>query len=140
MRRTVTVPMIIGALVAMSFLPANGAEQKPGVTNQPKAMPKTAPATPALPQGVIVNQLQAQTGFVFEAGPTKNQVTARKAGGALGGLGASASCGCASGAGTCTLVVTGGLATCTKESGNTCLGDCTFTTMQPSSGGIMMRK
>ena len=106
--------------------------------NPPVNPPTKTPPPPARPQGVIINQLQAQPGFVFEASPTKNQVMARKAG---GGLGASASCGCDSQGGTCTLLVTGGIAQCAKNPGDTCDGSCTFSTTQPSvSGGVMMRK
>lgn len=142
---------ILMATISIAFFmtpltePAGAAEQKSGVTDQPKVTSPTTKKPPAAStsqrtQGIVVNRLQAQPGFVFEAGPN-NQVTARKAGGGPGGLGASANCGCDAGQGSCTLTVTGGIATCWKDSGNTCDGYCNFTTTQPSvSGGIMMRK
>jgi hypothetical protein len=139
-----------GTLAPPSEAPGQVPSPKaPGVSKQPgQAKPPTAkeapPRDPA-PQsreGVVIqgNQLRAQPGYILQAGPN-NQVTARKAGGGPGGLGASASCGCDAGQGTCTLTVTGGTATCWKDSGNTCNGYCNFTTTQPSlSPGTMMRK
>lgn len=135
------VTTLIGMFVPLLVVQAIAAEQEPGVTKEPKAASpktKTPPAASAQPQGFVVNQLQAQPGFVFEAGPN-NQVMTRKAGGGPGGLGASASCGCDSGQGSCTLTVTGGIATCWKDTGNTCSGYCNFTTTQPSLSP-MMRK
>lgn len=137
------VATLIGMFVPLLVVQAIAAEQESGVTKQPKAESPTTKdprAGSAQPRGFVVNELKAQPGFVFEAGPN-NQVRARKAGGGPGGLGASASCGCDAGQGTCTLTVTGGTATCWKDSGNTCNGYCNFTTTQPSlSPGTMMRK
>ncbi len=139
MRKIITSVAVISVFVALQIVQAIAADQ-PAVTNQPKASTpttKSPPATPARPQGIIINQLQAQPGFVFEAGP-KNQLIARRAG---GGLGASTDCGCSSQSGSCTLVVTGGVALCSKNPGDTCKDDCTFSTTVPSvGGGVMMRK
>ncbi len=138
MRKIVVVAVAVGMYVALSVAQANAADQ-PNVTNQPKTaapIAKNPPAAVVSPQGVIINRLQAQPGFVFELGP-RNQVMARKVG---GGLGASASCGCTGTAGSCTLSVTGGFAVCSQDSDSSCNGLCTFTTTQPSfSAGAIAR-
>lgn len=98
------------------------------------------PPTTTAGQTNLGNKIQTSQGYVFDKGPKKNQVTARKAGARPGGLGASTDCGCSSSSGTCTLMVTGGIALCSKGAGDTCKDDCTFTTTVPSAtGGIMMR-
>src|SRR5712692_9032295 len=95
MRKIVTFVVAISIFVALWIAQVIAAEPKAPVTKDTNAASPTrnAPATPARPQGVIINQLQAQPGYVFEAGPN-NQVIARKVGSGPGGLGASASCGC----------------------------------------------
>jgi hypothetical protein len=141
MQKLVIATVAVFMYVTLSVAQANAADQ-PSVTNQPKTaapIAKNPPAAVAPPQGVIINRLQAQPGFVFEVGPS-NQVMARKVGGGPGGLGASASCGCTGTAGSCTLTVTGGLAVCSQDSDSSCNGLCTFTTTQPSfSGGAIAR-
>jgi hypothetical protein len=130
MQKMIAVLFYILAVALMS-VPARAADQPVG-TDKPKTVnptTKTAPATPARP-------LQASPGFTFEVGP-KNQLIARRAG---GGLGASTDCGCSSQSGSCTLQVTGGVALCTKNAGDTCKDDCTFTTTVPSvRGGAIAR-
>jgi len=137
MQKMIAVIFCIVAL-ALMIVPVKAADQPAG-TDKPKSLApttKTGPATPARPQGIIVNQLQASPGFVFEVGP-KNQLIARRAG---GGLGASTDCGCSSSSGSCTLTVTGGVALCAKNPGDTCKDDCTFTTTVPSvRGGAIAR-
>jgi len=141
MRKIVASVAMIGVFVASLVVQAIAAETRAPVTKDTNAASPTrnAPATPARPQGVIINQLQAQPGYVFEAGPN-NQVIARRVGSGPGGLGASASCGCTGTAGSCVLSVTGGFAVCSQDSDFSCNALCTFTTTQPSvSGGAIAR-
>jgi hypothetical protein len=117
------------ALLACSSLawaePPQLAQEKRTI-EAPKAG-QLAPATPKL-QGAVIEggNLKALPGYELVPGP--NQTMMIKAAG--GGLGHTFDgCGCKNGTGTCTVETTSPTsASCGKRSGDTCNGECTFST------------
>jgi hypothetical protein len=79
----------------------------------------------------------AATGYVLEV--NQNQVTARKAGGGPGGLGAALDCVCKYAHGACEPSSSGDQAVCVKTAGSPCGGKCEFVPSKPSGGATMTR-